>query len=40
VVVMDACLTRDGEVRHPATAEALAADAPDADAPDAQEGAR
>ena len=23
VVVMDACLTRDGEVRHPATAEAL-----------------
>jgi len=40
VVVMDACLTRDGEVRHPATAEALAADARDADAPDAQEGAR
>ena len=40
VVVMDACLTRDGEVRHPATAEALAADAPDADAPDEQEGAR
>ena len=38
VVVMDACLTRDGEVRHPATVEALAA--ADALALDEQEGTR
>ncbi|RZS63538.1 NAD(P) transhydrogenase subunit alpha [Agromyces ramosus] len=38
VVVMDACLTHDGEVRHPATVEALAA--ADALAPDEQEGTR
>lgn len=38
VVVMDACLTHEGEVRHPATVEALAA--ADALAPDEQEGTR
>jgi len=38
VVVMDACLTHDGEVRHPSTVEALAA--ADALAPDEQEGTR
>ena len=48
VVVMDACLTHDGEVRHPSTAEANAAEAAlnetgPTDAthgPDAQEGTR
>jgi H+-translocating NAD(P) transhydrogenase subunit alpha len=38
VVVMDACLTHAGEVRHPATLEALAV--ADALAPDEQEGTR
>jgi len=48
VVVMDACLTHDGEVRHPSTAEAIAAEAALNETgptdvthgPDAQEGTR
>lgn len=41
VVVLDSCLTHDGEVRHPATAEAVAAAAAlQPDPTDAEEGAR